>query len=167
MTGDDTIQRVPLRARISEALKTEAGRDAPDEIRLSTLRLIDCAVRDRDVCALGRGDGAGCPDADVRGVLETMIEQRLEIAEEHTDAGRIEAADRERAEIAVIGEFLPQPLDGPALTAAVETVVRDLGASKLKDLGRCMSTLKELYPDRIEPGTAGKAVRDALTRRAS
>lgn len=166
MHGDDTIQRGTLKTRIASALKDESARDTPDEVRLATLRLIDCAVRDRDVCARGRGDGTGCPDGAVRDVLEIMIEQRLESASEHENALRFEEAQRERAEIEIIESFLPVPLEGPALAAAVQTLVDDLGASKLKDLGRCMSALKELYPDRIEPAAAGKAVRDALNRRA-
>jgi uncharacterized protein len=166
MHGDETLHRGALKARITQALKDESARDTPDEVRLATLRLIDCAVRDRDVCARGRGDGTGCPDAAVRDVLEIMIEQRLEAANEHEAALRFEEAQRERSEIEIIESFLPVPLEGPALKAAVATIVEDLGASKLKDLGRCMSALKELYPDRIEPAAAGKAVREALTRRA-
>ncbi len=166
MHGDDTIQQGTLKARIASALKDESARETHDDVRLATLRLIDCAVRDRDVCARGRGDGMGCPDAAVREVLEIMIEQRLEAASEHEAALRFEEAQRERSEIEIIESFLPVPLEGPALKAAVQTVVDDLGASKLKDLGRCMSALKEMYPDRIEPAAAGKAVREALTRRA-
>ncbi|MCA8899881.1 MAG: GatB/YqeY domain-containing protein [Hyphomonas sp.] len=152
-----------LKARIANALKseTEAGTGG---VRLATLRLIECAIRDRDVCARGRGVGEGCPDADVRAVLETMIAQREEAAREHEDAGRLEDAIREREEIEEILRFLPAPLEGKALETAVDEVVTDLGASKLKDLGRIMSALKERYPGLIQTGAAGKAVRKALSR---
>ena len=152
-----------LKARIANALKSESEKGKPG-VRLATLRLIDCAVRDRDVCARGRGVGEGCPDADVRRVLETMVAQREVAAREHEDAGRLEEAIREREEIEIIQQFLPVPLQGKALETAVEEIVTDLGASKLKDLGRIMSALKERYPGLIESGTAGKAVRKALSR---
>ena len=132
-------------------------------MRLATLRLIDCAIRDRDVCARGRGEGEGCPDADVRNVLETMVAQREVAAREYDAAGRIEDAIRERDEIEVIQGFLPVPLSGKALDEAVVSIVEDLGASKLKDLGRCMTALKERYPGLIEPALAGKVMRKALS----
>lgn len=152
-----------LKSRIIQALKSETEKGA-SEVELATLRLIECAVRDRDVCARGRGVGEGCPDADVRAVLETMVAQREVSAREHDAAGRIEDAIREREEIEVIEKFLPVPLSGAKLDAAVQDIVEDLGASKLKDVGRCMSALKDKFPGMVESGTAGKAVRDALTR---
>lgn len=152
-----------LKARIVQALKSDTGSGASD-VELATLRLIECAVRDRDVCARGRGLGEGCPDADVRTVLETMVAQREVSAREHDAAGRIEDAIREREEIEVIQKFLPVPLSGKTLEAAVGEIVEDLGASKLKDVGRCMSALKERFPGMIDTGSAGKAVREALSR---
>ena len=163
MGREDKSGLMSLKARIGNALKSETEKGQPG-VRLATLRLIDCAVRDRDVCARGRGDGEGCPEADVRRVLETMVAQREVAAREHEDAGRLEEAIREREEIEIIQQFLPVPLQGKALASAVEEVVTDLGASKLKDLGRCMSAPKERYPGMIESGAAGKAVRKALSR---
>ena len=163
MGREDVSGAMTLKARIANALRSETEKGKPG-VRLATLRLIDCAVRDRDVCARGRGVGEGCPDTDVRRVLEIMVAQREVAAREHEDAGRLEEAIREREEIEIIQQFLPVPLQGKALEAAVEEIVSDLGASKLKDLGRCMSALKERYPGMIESGTAGKAVRKALSR---
>jgi len=152
-----------LRARILQALKDESD-SAGNETKRATLRLIECAIRDRDVCARGRGQGAGCPDEDVRRVLETLVAQREESAREHDDEGRIEDAIREREEIDIIRTFLPRQLAGKALDIAVKQVVDDLGASKLTDLGRCVTALKERYPGLIEASSAGKAVRTALTK---
>ena len=75
MGREDVSGLMSLKARIANALKSEIEQGQPG-VRLATLRLIDCAVRDRDVCARGRGAGEGCPDADVRRVLETMVAQR-------------------------------------------------------------------------------------------
>lgn len=161
MGREDISACMGLKTRILEALKEESAK-APNETRLHTLRLIECAMRDRDVCARGRGDQEGCPDTDVQRVLQTMVAQREASAREHEEEGRIEDAIRERDEIAIIQGFLPQPLAGRALDIAVKQVVEDLGASKLKDLGRCVTALKERYPGQIESASAGKAVRTAL-----
>ena len=95
---------------------------------------------------------------------ETLVTQREESAREHDDEGRIEDAIREREEIDIIRSFLPRQLSGKALDIAVKQVVDDLGASKLTDLGRCVTALKERYPGLIEAAEAGKAVRTMLTR---
>jgi uncharacterized protein YqeY len=163
MGREDVSACMGLRARILQALKDESE-SAGDETKRATLRLIECAIRDRDVCARGRGEGAGCPDEDVRRVLETLVAQREASAREHDHEGRIEDAIRERDEIAIIQQFLPKPLSGKALDIAVKQVVEDLGASKLSDLGRCVTTLKQRYPGLIEAASAGKAVRTVLGR---
>ena len=163
MGREDVSACMGLRARILQALKDESD-SAGDETKRATLRLIECAIRDRDVCARGRGQGAGCPDEDVRRVLETLVTQREESAREHDDEGRIEDAIREREEIDIIRSFLPRQLSGKALDIAVKQIVDDLGASKLTDLGRCVTALKERYPGLIEAAEAGKAVRTMLTR---
>ncbi len=162
MGREDKCEEMSLKARIAQALKDEST-DTTNDVRLATLRLIDCAVRDRDVSTRGRGAGDACPEAVIRDVLEIMISQRIESAAEHDEEGRIEDAMREREEIEIIQQFLPQPLLGDDLAEAVRVVVDELGATKLKDLGRCMSALKARYPGLIQSGPAGRAVRDALT----
>lgn len=164
-----------LRDRIDAALKaaeseyrrieSDSGHDRAEAeigVRVATLRLIACAVRDRDVSARIHGDCDGCPEETVRKVLETMAAQRRESAAEFDDAGRIADAEREREELEVIESFLPEPLAAGDLEAAVQDVVEDLDARNLKDLGRCISTLKKRYPGRIDPRKAGPAVRRAL-----
>ena len=150
-----------LRERICTALKQAEAADT-NSVRAQTLRLIKCAMNDRDVTARGRGDCAGCEDEDILELLATMVAQRERSIQKFDDAGRVVEAERERDELEVISEFLPQPLSGEALEAAVSAVVSDLQASKLKDVGRCMSTLRERYPGQIECGTASKAVRAAI-----
>lgn len=161
MIVNEISEDTGLRERLQAALG-EAERRDPDGIRAGTLRLVICAVRDRDVTARERGECSGCPDEGVREVLKTMAAQRRVSAAEFDDAGRIEDAEREREELAIIEEFLPQPLQGAALDEAVRDVVDELDAANLRDLGRCMSALKERYPGQIEPGRAGRAVRKAL-----
>ncbi|WP_291058086.1 GatB/YqeY domain-containing protein [Hyphomonas sp.] len=163
MGREDVSACMGLRARILQALKDESE-SIGDESKRATLRLIECAIRDRDVCARGRGQGEGCPDEDVRRVLETLVVQRETSARVHDAEGRIEDAIREREEIAIIQQYLPKPLSGKALDIAVKQVVDDLGASKLTDLGRCVTALKERYPGLIEASSAGKVVRTALSK---
>lgn len=153
-----------LKTRILEALNEES-RQPSSPARLHTLRLIECAIRDRDVSARGRGEGEGCADTDVQRVLQVMVAQREEAARDHLEQGRSGDADREREEIAIIRAFLPQPLSGAALEIAVRQVVEELGAAKLKDLGRCVTQLKERFPGQVEVASAGKAVREALMAR--
>lgn len=164
----DSAEKSSLKARIAEALsaaeaRVNSGVALPTEVtRAATLRLITCAVRDRDASARTRGDCNGCPEASVRDVLETMAAQRLVSSKEFDEAGRIEDAEREREELKVIEEFLPKPLADDELDLAVKDVVAELEASTLKDLGKCMSALKARYPGKIDSRTAGKAVRRAL-----
>ncbi len=161
MAVTDTPADVCLRDRLRAALD-EAEQTDPGSIRAATLRLINCAVRDRDVAARSKGDCAGCAEEGVREVLQTMADQRRQSALEYDEAGRIADAEREREELAVIEAFLPKPLEGTELQTAVSDVVDDLDARRLTDVGRCMSALKARYPGRIDPAAAGRAVRAAL-----
>jgi len=157
----DILEKHGLRDRLRHALAAAETGDS-NSVELATLRLVECAVRDRDVLARERGDCGGCDEEAVRGILRTMTDQFEESAREFDEAGRIEEAERERAAIGIIKPFLPIMLQGPELEQAIAAVVEDLEATKLKDMGRCMSALKGLYPGRIDNGTAGKAVRAIL-----
>ena len=159
----DTLgQTISLRDRLSAALEQAETTDA-DGVEAATLRLILCAVGDRDVTARKRGECSGCPEKAMQDLLTTMARQRRASARDYDEAGRIEEAERERAELDVIERFLPQKLSGEELHEAVSEVVEELEAEKLKDLGRCMTALKERYPGRVDTGSASVAVRDALS----
>jgi len=160
ITLESVADNAPLKDRLRAALTSAEAIDS-DSMEAQTLRLIRCAIEDRDATARGRGDCGGCPETAVRDVLRTMVVQREETAREYDESGRLEEAERERAEIEVIKQYLPAPLDGEALEAAVASVVEDLEATKLKDLGRCMAELKARYPDQLINGAASKAVKKA------
>lgn len=162
MMAEQLSPKTPLRARLEAALG-DALEENRDSIESATLRLILCAVDDRDVSARERGQCGGCPEEGMQDLLSTMARQRESSAEEYDDAGRIEEAERERAELAVIETFLPKKLDGEMLEVAVKAVIEELEATKLKDMGRCMHMLKALYPGQIDTAIAGKAVRAALS----
>lgn len=162
MGQSDQTEPSSIRRRLEQAL-AQAESLNPNGVQAQTLRLVKCAMSDRDVLARERGECAGCEETEIQKLLETMVAQREVSAREYDEAGRITDAEREREEIEVIDAFLPKPLTGAALQAAVATVVADLEASKLKDVSRCMSELRERFPGRIECGPAGKAVRAALS----
>ncbi|MEM9569932.1 MAG: GatB/YqeY domain-containing protein [Pseudomonadota bacterium] len=157
---DQTVQ-VTLRNRINQAL-TRAESDDANGVVAQTLRLVKCAMDDRDVIARSRGECSGCDNDVIVDLLETMAAQREQSIKQYDDAGRVVDAEREREELEVLTSFLPKPLAGEDLNVAAETVVRELQAHKLKDVGRCMTALRQKYPGRIECGPASKAVRAAI-----
>lgn len=150
-----------LKVRISLALAHSVAEDE-DSIRSQTLRLIKCAVDDRNTQARARGKCNGCDDDEITALLEKLVAQREASAIAFDTDGRILDAEREREEIEVITEFLPVPLVGEALDAAVSDVIQELQATRLTDVGRCMSALRARYPGQVQCGSAGKAVRAAL-----
>ncbi len=157
---DQTVQ-VTLRNRINFALSTAESQDA-NSVEAQTLRLIKCAMDDRDVIARSRGECSGCDNEVIVDLLETMAAQREQSIKQYDDNGRIVDAEREREELEIITAFLPKPLAGEALETAAAAVVNELQARKLKDVGRCMSALREKFPGQIECGPASKAVRAAI-----
>ena len=157
---DQTIH-VTLRNRIDAALHRAESEDSSG-VEAQTLRLVKCAMDDRDVIARKRGECSGCDNEVIEDLLETMAAQREESIKQFDEAGRIADAEREREELEVIMSFLPKPLSGDDLQSAAAAIVVELQASKLKDVGRCMSALRQKYPGRIECGPASKAVRAAI-----
>lgn len=157
---DQTVQ-MTLRERINLALD-RAETDDLHGVEAQTLRLVKCAMDDRDVIARARGECSGCDNEVILELLETMAAQRELSIKQYDDAGRIVDAEREREELEIINSFLPRPLAGADLQTAAAAVVHELKARKLKDVGRCMSALRQKYPGRIECGPASKAVRAAI-----
>ncbi len=154
-------QSAGLRARLKDA-REQAEQADRDSVEAATLRLILCAVDDRDVTARQRGECSGCKESMVEDLLAMMATQREVSAREYDEAGRIEEAERERAELAIIQSYLPQKLSGEALERAVCEIIEEVEAHRLKDMGRCMEALKARYPGQIDSASAGKLVRAKL-----
>ena len=124
-----------LRTRISDALK-QAMKDK-DADRLSTLRLINAAIKDRDIAARSAdGDDTGVPEEEVLGILGKMAKQRQESARAYEEGGRLDLADREREEITVIEEFLPRQLTEKETREAVDAAVTQMNASSIRGHGQ-------------------------------
>ena len=149
-----------MRERVSTALKQAMKDKAAD--RLSTLRLINAAIKDRDIAARGEGNEGGVGDAEVLAILGKMAKQRLESARVYEEGGRLDLAERERAEIGVIEEFLPRQLNDEEIAAAVDAAVAEVGASTIRDMGRVMAALKERYTGQMDFGAVGPMVKDRL-----
>ncbi len=149
-----------LRTRVNDALK-QAMKDK-DATRLSTLRLINAAIKDRDISARGEGREGGVDDAEVLAILGRMVKQRQESARAYEEGGRLDLAEREREEIAVIREFLPRQLDEAQVRKAVEAAVRETGAASIRDMGRVMATLKGKYAGQMDFGKVGPMVKEHL-----
>ena len=152
-----------LRDKFSDALKT--AMKEKDVERLSTLRLINAAIKDRDIAKRSEGgDGGeeGVGDADILQILGKMVKQRQESARAYEEGGRLELAEKERFEITVIEEFLPKQLDEAATQAAIDAAISSTGANSIRDMGKVMAALKSKYTGQMDFGTVGPAVKARL-----
>ena len=132
-----------MRDQINEALK-EAVK-AKDSRKSSTLRLINAAIKDRDIAARSSDNTEGVSDDEILEILSKMVKQRVESSETYKQANRQELVDQELEEIEIIKSFLPRQLDEDESRTAVESVINELQASGLKDMGRVMGELKARY----------------------
>ena len=150
-----------LRDRISSELK-EAMR-SQHKRRMSTLRLVNAAIKDRMIQNRGAGKSDQMNDAEVREILAKMIKQRRESAEAYEQGGRPELAQSEREEIVIIEDFLPRQMSEPETRAAVEKVVSEVGGGGLKDMGKVMAALKERYAGQMDMARASALAKELLS----
>lgn len=150
-----------LRTKVNTALKTAMKEKAAD--RLSTLRLINAAIKDKDIAARSDGNDDGVGDGEVLAILGKMAKQRQESARAYEEGGRLDLADQERAEIAVIEEFLPRQLSADETSAAIDAAIKSVGADSIRDMGKVMSVLKEKHTGQLDFGKVGPLVKDRLS----
>lgn len=150
-----------IRKRLIEAQK-DAMRERAVK-RLSTLRLVNAAIKDRDIALRSEENTAGVDDAEILNILAKMIKQRVDSVRAFEEAGRIELAEGERAEVKVIEEFLPKQLSDEEVQAAIDEAVADVGASSIRDMGKIMAVLKGKYNGQMDFGKAGAAVKASLS----
>lgn len=151
-----------LRDKVNAALK-EAMREKATT-RISTLRLINAAIKDKDISLRGTDDAesGGVGNAEVLAILGKMTKQRQESARAYEEGGRLDLAERERSEIAVIEEFLPKQLSDDEVAKAVEAAVSETGAGSIRDMGKVMGALKARYTGQMDFGAVGPMVKDRL-----
>ncbi|MEL6112056.1 MAG: GatB/YqeY domain-containing protein [Pseudomonadota bacterium] len=153
---------LPLRERIDTALKT-AMKARDDKTRVATLRLINAAIKDRDIAARGEDRCDGATEEEILGILTKMVRQREESSASFEAGGRPELAEQERAEIEIIRDFMPRQMDASEVEAAVADVVAEIEATSLKDMGKCMGTLKARHQGAMDFGQAGKILKAKLS----
>ncbi len=148
-----------MRERIAEDLKSALK--GGDKQRAATLRMANAAIKDRDIANRGTGMPAAGAD-EILQILTKMVKQREESAKAFEQGGRPELAAQERAEIAILQEFLPAQMDEAAAKAAIGAVIRDIGATGPGDMGKVMAALKQRYAGQMDFGPASALVKALL-----
>ncbi|MDA8853253.1 GatB/YqeY domain-containing protein [Amylibacter sp.] len=149
-----------MRDRINSAMK-QAMRDK-EVLRLSTLRLVMAAIKDRDIAARVDGVDNSVSDDEILAILGKMIKQRKDSATAYGNAGRTELAAQELSEIEIITGFLPKQLNDDEIGDVVKKVINDSGASGIRDMGKVMGLLKKNYTGQMDFGKAGGLVKSLL-----
>jgi uncharacterized protein len=149
-----------IRDDINNALK--GAMKAKDERRVSTLRLVNASLKNADIEARGQGKEPLADDG-VLGVLQKMIKQRNESAELYDKGGRMELAQQEREEIAIISAYLPKQMSEDEVKAAIAQAVKDTGAAGMKDMGKVIGALRGKYAGKMDFARASALVKATLS----
>jgi uncharacterized protein len=149
-----------LRDDINNAVK-EAMK-AKQELKLSTLRMVNSTIKNADIAARGEGKPP-LSDADLLSVLQKMIKQRQESIELYDKGGRAELAAQEREEIAVISAYLPKQMSDDDMKAAITSAIKETGAAGMKDMGKVVAALKAKHAGQMDFGKASGLVKAALS----
>ena len=147
--------RDDINTALKEAMKAGEAR------RVSTLRLVNATLKNADIEARGQGKPA-LSDDDVLGVLQKMIKQRHESVELYDKGGRPELAAQEREEITIISHYLPRQMTEQEIHDTIGALLKETGATAMKDMGRVMGALKERYAGKLDFGKASAAVKKLL-----
>ena len=145
-----------VKERLSEDVKTAMR--ARDKERLGTLRMATAAIKQREV-----DERIELDDAQILAVIEKMIKQRREAAEQFDQGGRAELAEKERTEIEVLRVYLPEPLSDEAVDAAIAKAIEATGASEMRDMGKVMGQLKGELQGRADMKQVSQRVRAKLS----
>lgn len=149
-----------MRETITKALRE--AQKAQDKERTLTLRMINAAIQDRDIANRGAGKDAASSE-EILQILTKLVKQREESAKAYEEGGRAELAAKERAEIAIIREYLPQQMDEAQTRDAIAKAVAETGAASVKDMGKVMAYLKERYTGQLDFGKASGLIKEMLS----
>ena len=139
----------------------KAAMKARDERRVSTLRLVNAAIKNADIEAETTKKSA-LSDDDLLGLLQKMIKQRQESVDIYDKAGRKELADQERSEIEIIRAYLPKQMSEAEAKAAIAEAIKTTGAASVKDMGKVMAALKQAHAGKMDFGKASGLVKSLL-----
>lgn len=149
-----------MRDKFNEALK--AAMKAGDKRQVSTLRLINAAIKDRDIEARGAGKERATDD-EILQLLQKMIKQRNDSIEQFDKAGRTDLSTQEREEKEIIESYLPKQMSPDEVKAAAKAAVAAVGAASVKDMGKVMTELKAKYAGKMDFAKANAMVKELLT----
>lgn len=149
-----------MREQFTELLKV--AMKAGDKRRVSTLRMITSALKDRDIEQRGQGKPP-LTDDEILGLLQKMVKQRQESLAIYEQAGRTDLAEQESEEIQILMGFMPAQLDDAAVAAAIAATIAETGASSVKDMGKVMAVLKERYAGQMDFAKASGTVKGMLS----
>ena len=135
---------------------------AKDTIKVSTLRLILAAIKDRDIESRGKGAGDIISDSTILEILAKMVKQRTETVKIYENAGRKELADIEKKEINIINDFMPKMLTKKEVEKVIEEAIESIDAKSLRDLGKVISKIKEDYSGRCDFADVSQMIRKRL-----
>ena len=151
-----------LRENINNAIKD--AMKARDEHRVSTLRMMNAAIKNADLEATGQGKGE-LNEADLLSLFQKMIKQRQESAELYDKGARPELAGAERAEIEIITAYLPQQMSDVEAGSAISALLQEINAETMKDMGRAMAALKERFAGKMDFGKASGKIKELLSKK--
>lgn len=154
-----------LRQEINDALK--GAMREQERRRIATLRLINAAIKDRDIAVRTAGKDGGVSDDDIRQIMQKMIKQREESAKIYGEAGRVDLVEQETEEAEIIRSFLPRQLSEEEMRTACADVVLQVAGTSVRDMGKCMAALKEQFPGQMDFGRASGMVKDILCTKTS
>ena len=149
-----------MRDIINEAVK-DAMR-SKEKLRLSTLRLINAAIKDKDIALRMEDRPDGVSSSEILQILGKMVKQRQESARAYEEGGRLELAEKEWAEIVIIEEFLPRQLSEQEVEQAIADAIAASGANSIRDMGKVMGILKPQIQGRADGGAVSGLVKIAL-----
>ena len=133
-----------------------------EKLRLSTLRLINAAIKDKDIALRMEDRPDGVSSSEILQILGKMVKQRQESARAYEEGGRLELAQQELSEIKIIEEFLPRQLNDEDVAKVIEEVISDIGATSIRDMGKVMASLKETYTGQMDFGQVGAKIKSLL-----
>ena len=147
-----------LRARFTEEMKT--AMKGGDKARLAAIRMVQAALKDRDIEA--RGAGKEVSEEDILALLQKTVKNRQESLAMYEQAGREDLAAQERSEIAVIQDFLPAQMSDDDVKAAIAAAIAETGAASMKDMGKVVAALKAKFTGQMDFAKASALVKAAL-----
>ena len=147
-----------MRQKLSSELKV--AMKGGQKRRVETIRLINAALKDRDIEARTSGQPVG--DAEIFSLMQKMVKSRQESHDIYAKAGRDDLATREGEEIAIISEFLPQQMSETDTAKAVDAAIAGIGASSIKDMGKVIAALKSDHAGRMDFAKASAMVKTRL-----